>query len=307
MPVNKLLKPWSISTTVRNPELLRGFLSALSEMEGEVWNRENQIWFQIILTQKNWYHAYESKCLRGINDEKYIDLALRFDEISTVEAKHLFFGSGHVDPTRGGRFAVSELRKLGFASISQGDRIVRVTPSGRVLLNAKNDWGNILLRFMVKWQLPNPLERAYPASRGYRIKPFVGTLHLIEQANLLSEDQGLECSGLSLDEFDSFVPTLIDWERIEDVAKRVVDIRKACRELVGAEQEAKRKRLTECYLRDFKTRRLRYNGEHIRRCFRMTRFLRYSDDRRFVDLEPFRSVEIEALLQSDNARPLVFR
>ena len=151
-----------------------------------------------------------------------------------------------------------------------------------------------MLRFMIKWQLPNPLERDYPASRGYRIKPFVGTLHLIEQVNLLSEEQGLDCSGLSLDEFDAFVPTLIDWERIEDVAKRVVDIRKTCRGLVGAEQEAERNRLTEDYLRDFKTRRLRYNGEHIRRCFRMTRFLRYSDDRQFVDLESFRSVEIEA-------------
>lgn len=37
------IKPWSLSTTVRNPERLPGFLSALAEIEGEVWNRANQV------------------------------------------------------------------------------------------------------------------------------------------------------------------------------------------------------------------------------------------------------------------------
>lgn len=37
------IKPWSLSTTVRNPYRLRGFLAALAELEGEVWNRANQV------------------------------------------------------------------------------------------------------------------------------------------------------------------------------------------------------------------------------------------------------------------------
>ena len=39
----------------------------------------------------------------------------------------------------------------------------------------------------------------------------------------------------------------------------------------------------------------------------LTSFIRFPDGQRFVDLEPHRNVEIEALLKSDNASPQVFK
>jgi len=42
-------KPWSISTTVRNPDRLRGFLSILRELEGEPFTEKNQKRYQIFI------------------------------------------------------------------------------------------------------------------------------------------------------------------------------------------------------------------------------------------------------------------
>ena len=36
-------KPWSITTTLRNPERLRSFLIVLKTLEGQQWNSEIQI------------------------------------------------------------------------------------------------------------------------------------------------------------------------------------------------------------------------------------------------------------------------
>jgi len=48
-------KPWSISTTVRNPERLRDFLAVLKILEGKPFNSENQIKYQILLIQNKFY------------------------------------------------------------------------------------------------------------------------------------------------------------------------------------------------------------------------------------------------------------
>jgi len=42
-------KPWSISTTVRNPERLRDFLNILKKLEGQEFSKENQIKYQVLL------------------------------------------------------------------------------------------------------------------------------------------------------------------------------------------------------------------------------------------------------------------
>ena len=40
-------KPWSISTTVRNPDRIRGFLEVLEDFEGVEFNENQQIKFQM--------------------------------------------------------------------------------------------------------------------------------------------------------------------------------------------------------------------------------------------------------------------
>ena len=300
------IKPWSLSTTVRNPYRLRGFLSALAELEGEVWNRANQERFQIILIQRHLYGAQNSQFLSGLSPA---DVALinGEEEIPYAEAARIFRSKGYEDPPMRGRNSFKPLEKLLFAYIDPDNRLVRITPVGRELINPETDFGEMVLRSLLKWQLPNPLEtRSFPARGGYRIKPFVGTLHLIRRVNDLCEEQGLNATGLSFDEFDAFVPTLIDWEKIGEVAEKIVAIRIACRSIPRSEREALRNRLTEEYLAGFDLRHIRDYGDNTRRYFRLTRFIRFRGDGRFVDLEPRRSIEINALLAADDASPQEF-
>lgn len=48
-------KPWSVSTTVRNPERLRSFLRVLKKLEGQSFDTNTQIKYQILLIQERIY------------------------------------------------------------------------------------------------------------------------------------------------------------------------------------------------------------------------------------------------------------
>lgn len=300
------IKPWSLSTTVRNPYRLRGFLSALAEIEGEIWNPANQERFQTILIQHRLYGAHNSQFLSGLSAA---DVALinGEDDIPFAEAQRIFLSKGYEDPPMRGRTSFKPLEKLGFALINPDNRLVQITPVGQELIDPDTDLGDMVLRSLLKWQLPNPLDtRSFPARLGYRIKPFVGTLHLIKRVNELCRERGLNETGLSFDEFDAFVPTLIDWEKISEVAEKVVEIRIACLGIPRSEREARRNSLTEEYLEGFDLQHIRDYGDNTRRYFRLTRFIRFRGDGRFVDLEPRRAIEIEALLAVDDGSPLDF-
>ena len=161
------IKPWSLSTTVRNPYRLRGFLAALAELEGEVWNRANQERFQIILIQRHLYGARNSQFLSGLSPA---DVALinGVDEIPYAEARRIFLSKGYEDPPMRGRNSFKPLEKLGFAYIDPDSRLVRITPVGRELINPETDLGDMVLRALIKWQLPNPLDaHSFPARLPY--------------------------------------------------------------------------------------------------------------------------------------------
>jgi hypothetical protein len=305
MPANRLIKPWSISTTVRNPDRLRGFLSALAEIDGATWNRANQECFQILLIQRRLYGAGNSQFLRDLDAE---DIALLdgTEDIAFDDAERIFNSKGYTDPAMRGRTSFKPLQKLGFARINRVHRAVHITGAGAALLNPDNDIGDIILRSMLKWRLPNPIENSeFPADRGYSIKPFVATLHLIDRVNRLCEEVGINATGLSFDEFDTFVPTLINWKDIDEIARKVVDIRLSCRGRARSEREELQRSLRDESIRNFDQRHLRDYGDNARRYFRLTRLIRYRGNGRFVDLEPRRTVEIEALLQGDSGEPQV--
>jgi hypothetical protein len=56
-------KPWSISTTVRNPDRLRSFSRVLQDLEGEPFNAGNQILFQILLIKNRLYTLHSRLCI----------------------------------------------------------------------------------------------------------------------------------------------------------------------------------------------------------------------------------------------------
>ncbi|TAH30570.1 MAG: hypothetical protein EAZ06_02610 [Cytophagales bacterium] len=61
------IKPWSISTTVRNPERIRSFLSVLKILENQTWDKGTQKKFQVMLIQHKFYGIGEKQFYNGLN------------------------------------------------------------------------------------------------------------------------------------------------------------------------------------------------------------------------------------------------
>ncbi|MDR3256765.1 MAG: hypothetical protein LBT18_03880 [Endomicrobium sp.] len=68
-----MLKPWSITTTVRNPERLREFLVVLQQLVDKKWDNENQKSYQKLLIKNRLYGYGSSQFYNGL-PKNIIDL-----------------------------------------------------------------------------------------------------------------------------------------------------------------------------------------------------------------------------------------
>jgi len=116
---NKIImkKPWSISTTVRNPERLRDFLGVLKTLEGEPFNSKNQIKYQILLIKNKFYRP------NNLTKEQ----KEYFDDIEKVTpfsvAKEIFNAQKYKDPSMRGRNSVAPLNKMGLCIAKKKRRL----------------------------------------------------------------------------------------------------------------------------------------------------------------------------------------
>jgi len=307
-------KPWSISTTVRNPERIRDFLKILSLMDGEEWNRPNQKKFQVLLIQYKVYGYGEPQFLSNLSSE-HLRLMETPEPILYEQAEAILDAKNYVGGgDMRGRQSFNPLKKMGLAIIDESNRI-RISSFGRDFLRDDYDLGNTFFRSYIKWQLPNPDSRDFRASDGYAIKPFIATLHLIREVNRLSDESGKKPVGINKQEFAIFVPTLINFHSIHEVAQKIVDFR--------AEKETTSDPIafTNSYQRDYVSNFLGSNdnalidstlsntieyADNIIRYFRLTRYIHIRGNGFYIDLEPRRRIEIESLLSSDDASPRVF-
>ena len=307
-------RPWSLSTTVRNPERLRGFLRVLKELEGEPFDSRNQMLYQVRLIQARLYRPTDlTPEQERLFDDPDADISLEL-------ARTIFESQGYEDPAMRGRTSVAPLVKMGFCVARQADPPIQITPLGEQFLAEDGDWGEIFFRYFLKWQLPNPIDKgSFTAKAGFGIKPFIGTLHLIDRVNKRWQEMGHEPVGISKLEFSLFVPTLIHRRDIDDQVDKLIDFRTKYRNrAVGQDREE----FTEQYKHDFAAsflnstdtgkisrlvRNLRDYGDNTLRYFRLTRYLRIRGSGRYVDLEPQRLVEINKLLGVDDARPRRFK
>jgi len=90
-----IMRFWSISTTVRNPERIRSFLKILQMMEGEVWTIQNQRKFQILLIQYKVYGFGEPKFHKTLTEQQnewlYSDFVSYQQAIEETASKLLTF------------------------------------------------------------------------------------------------------------------------------------------------------------------------------------------------------------------------
>ena len=283
-------KPWSISTTIRNPERLRDFLQVLKQLEGQPFTAENQIKYQVLLIQAKVYRPIRlSRSYENLFDSP------NPDSISYEQAQAIFNLKEYRDPPMRGRQSVNPLNKLGFAIARAGSGRIQITELGNRFLAGDYDISSVFFKSLLKLQFPNPWSDDFSAQQGFNIMPFVATLHLLYRLNQRSSP-----SGLNKKEFSIFVPTLINAEQIDQQIEKIIDFRKT--------------RNKESYISDFASQFYQVThvpqkainnlfdyGDNTIRYFRLTKYFKVLADPTgmhwHVDLESSRIVEIRTINQ----------
>lgn len=308
-------KPWSITTTLRNPERFRNFLLVLRQLEGSEWNLENQKKYQILLIQNRIYGYGSRQFYNRLPQEKVDLIDNQSKEIAFEEAEEIFNAKNYEDPAMRGRQSISPLKKIGLVSIKDGK--VFITDLGKLFLKDDFDFGEIFFRSFLKWQIPNPDNHDYPANGDYDIKPFIGTLHLINAVNKKEVALGNKPKGISKKEFALFAPTLVHYQNINTHAERIITLREELQGKTKQEQreifDRHKKQFASEFLDtdnqeeiDGLLNNLQDYGDNAIRYFRLTRYIHIRGGGFYVDLEERRSVEIESLLDFDSAQSNAF-
>lgn len=262
-----MVKPWSISTTVRNPVRVRDFLQVLQEFEGKPFDKKTQEEMQIALIQKRLYRPLIlPEDLRG----KYEDFS---KPLSWSDAKEIFRTQRYEDPPMRGRQSVNPLNKLGLAVAVERLGQVRITPAGKLLLENEHLASDILFHSLLKLQFPNPLSRKdFTAAQGFNIKPFLATLRLFLSL------QSVGIPRLTKSEFCLFVPTLISGLQVPFQVDEIVSYRSQTNARVKEEYTRKfiRRFLKREQEGDFSVEKIYSNlldyGDNIARYFRFTKY-----------------------------------
>lgn len=287
---------WSFSTTIRNPERITSFFKTIVDLEGEEWNEDNQIRFQVLLIKNRFYKPTSEK----LNNHQIAILDDPSYEMSEEEAKDIFDSKGYVDPAMRGRTSFDPLEKVGLVSLI--NNVVTITSVGRKYLDGEIEFGDVFFNALIKQQYPCPLSG--DNTIGYDIKPFIAVLHIIKGVNERWQRLGNDPVGISREEFGIFCLNLKRYTELELVSDRIVNFRRQVRTIIGQQQ---RKQFidifTHEYLRDYPSidTKLTDYRDNMLRCLRLTKLIYIRGNGYYIDLEPRRNVEITRLLEADNA------
>lgn len=310
-----MLKTWSISTTVRNPERLRAFLVALQPLVGKDWNRDSQKEYQKLLIKNRLYGYGSQQFYNGLPREVVTIINDVDSEISDATIERIIEAKNYQDFSMRGRQSINPLTKFGFAFVDNG--ILKITELGQKLIASEKDSGDAFLKSFIKWQIPNPASNDYGDDGEYNVVPFVAMLKLISEVNKLWEEHGNKPVGISKREFCLFVPTLINYRDISKYASEIVKFRDA---QIGKTKQD-RKAIRDNYRHRFAVnflgsseqkgintllKNLHDYGDNAVRYFRLTKFIRIRGNGFYIDLEPSRRTEIESLFEEEFYKAKVF-
>jgi hypothetical protein len=302
------MKTWSISTTVRNPERIPGFLQVIKGLEGRSWNDSTKLNLMYELIRNRLYRPND------MSDEQ-CEMFEDVDQTMTrSQAKAIFDQQNYEDPPMRGRTAIAPLRDIGVVRVVP---TVQISNIGKLLIDGKLSLQDVLLNYLLKWELPIHEHRTFSAINGYNIKPFGGVLELISRVNELWKAEGESPVGLSREEFDAFGPTLIDFEMIDLHARKILALRKAQRsQRTAAARQATLKSHIDSHLRtclDVRDRgrlteihrnNLRDFGDNTIRYFRQSGFIEFRGAGRYIDIAEVVAPQANLLIKSRHAKPI---
>lgn len=175
-----------MTTSPRTPEKMVPEIRLLIEnFEGKKWDKTTQCGFMDIL-----------------RDEQF------------------FNGKGENDPALSARDRINRAPKsLGFIVLSPK---ISLTPAGQALLSNKRK-DEVLLRQMLKYQIPSPYHKPTEQAASFCIKPYLEMLRLVRTMGVLKFDE-LQIFGIQL----------TDWHNFDDIVKKINDFRIAKAEHKGS-------------------------------------------------------------------------
>lgn len=301
---------WSMSTTVREAKRVKGFLKVAKKMEGLEWTHENQAKFQVMLVQ---YHEYLNDPSNGQTFQKLdVDQCkwlMKIEEIIPYDiAESIIIAKNYTGgPEMRGRQSMSPLIKLGLV-YKDKDNIIRISDVGNKYINDEITDEEFFIDSLVKLQYPNPIDESYSTRN---IKPFIAILQLIKKVNELCKLKGMKEKGISKDEFGIFALSILDYRKIDEYAQLIVDYRIKYESI---HNNADKKEFKESYILSFLSNYYKPLNNYDEYADNMIRYIRQTKliyirgkyENIYIDLEPRRIVEINMLLSSDDAKPLIF-
>ena len=302
-------KLWSFSTTLRHPDRVVDFLTALETFDGKDWNNETQKNFQINLIRYRFYGFGNQQFYNGLLKEQLEKLQNIEYKLSFEEAKNIFETKNYKDAAMRGRTSFKPLEKMGIAFIV--DKKLQISKLKEYILSSHYNTEELFLKSFLKWQYPNPTSRDFSNKKVYNIKPFIATLHLINEVNKICEEKNMKVKGISREEYMIFVHSLLHYKNISKQAKSLIDFRLKLESLKSNKEK-------NSYIENYKIEffkefanatdgNLKDYADNSIRYFRLTRYLTVRGGGFYIDLEPRRMIEIKKLLETDNAEAKEFK
>ncbi|MEK6646536.1 MAG: AlwI family type II restriction endonuclease [Candidatus Firestonebacteria bacterium] len=211
-------KPLLFTTTIRNPERLKDFLTIFSEYDGKILTNEIVGKVAKTLIQKGLYQPM--KVSQSVKDKWKNEI-----ELSEGETKHVFADNPQshkeADFDRGwpSRFDTwyKIAKELGFVWYWQNEKI-EFSQSGKMLLNKEKPENELMVfaNAFAKYQRHNPFRRVSNKN--------VPLILLIQTIQLLNKDQDFNGAGISKLE----IPLLLCWknDNAESLYREIKKLRK---------------------------------------------------------------------------------
>lgn len=282
---------WSSSTTMRNPERAYQFLVTIAEMEGREWTKPAQEELQTRLIKNRFYTPTKIDILPQELQDAFNDLS---HQLTLDEASKIFNAQNYEDAPMRGRTSFDPIEKMGLAGLMENK--IFITDMGQRFLNGEIDIGDVMLAYLLKFQYPNPLMKGFS---DYNTKPFINTLRLIKYVNQKCKERNIKEKGISKLEFGIFALSITNYKDVETTAEKILEFRTAMDQLDSKQQESYAESFINQYLGDFNNpqKNIHEYTDNLIRCLRLTKYIYIHGGGYYIDLEPRRMVEIEAILK----------
>ena len=169
-----------------------------------------------------------------------------------LSEESFFLGKGENDPAFSARDRINRAPKsLGLVKLKP---TIELTPAGMALTTARRT-GEVLLRQLLKFQLPSPYHVPSPQAAHFWVKPYLELFRLIR-----------DLGSLRFDELKIFALQLTDYHDYDRVVSKIHQFRKDLANYNGSyrefEHDYHRRELREIYRHDIDTGRIKTRESH---------------------------------------------